>query len=152
MKIVPLFKVCAENNIKNVCVGNSCFQVGSVMYTDQKEWFVKGEYQIEGDTLKCQRLEKDVTISINRPVINGEKLPEEQLDEMINELVTCIVFDRETLESAGNDIKRAHVPAFAESVLKSYHNRTGRIAQPESFGIVLIDWEKRKVILQSLPK
>lgn len=152
MKIVPLWKVCAENNIKQVCVGQTCFLVEGVAYLEKKEWFVKGEYQIEGDVLRCSRLEKDITITINRPTINGEKLPEEKelLQEMADEVFTIAVFHRRTLNFVGKEIKRAHIPAFVEAVYESHYKRTGEKGDPKNFGIVRIDWENKKVFIESI--
>lgn len=152
MKIVPLFKVCAENNIKNVCVGQTCFEVASIVYEEKKEWFIKGEYQIEGDTLKCQRLEKDIKITINRPMVNGVQLPEEKelIQEMSDEVFTVAVFHRRTLDFAGKEMKRAHIPAFVEAVFKSHYKRTGERGDPKNFGVVRIDWENKKVFIEKV--
>lgn len=152
MRISKLYKVCAENNIKNVCVGQTCFEVGSLAYTAKKEWFIKGEYDIEGDTLRCFRLEKDITITINRPEINGEKLSEESkmLDDLAEEVFTVAVFHRRTLNFAGKEIKRAHIPAFVEAVLESHYKKTGEEGDPKKFGIVRVDWKNKKLFIDSI--
>lgn len=157
-KIFKLYKVCAENNVKEVCVGKTCYEVDSETYELQKDWFIKGEYQIEKDfskginVLHCQRLEKDITITINRPIVNGEDLSKEQelLKEMANEVFTVAVFNRRTLNSVGKEIKRAHIPAFVEAVLESHYKKTGEKGDPKDFGIVRIDWEKKNLFLESL--
>ena len=163
MKVSPLWKVCAENQIQSVFKkfgdqGEFMFQVGSSAYDLKKNWFVKGEYEIKDNyqkgerELHLNRLEEDIKVTINRPMVNGEKLPEEKelLQEMAEEVFTIAVFHRRSLNFAGKEIKRAHIPAFVEAVMESHYKRTGEKEDPKNFGVVRIDWKNKKVFIESI--
>lgn len=161
MKIVPLFKAVAENNVQVFREhGKIGVRVDSEEYQKVKEWFIKGEYQIIDDftigmrVLEYTRLEKDVTITINRPEINGEALPEdkEKLDAIGDQIFTVIVFDKKTLNSAGKDIMRRHIQAYSKAVLESHEDRTREKADSNNFGIVRIDWNTKQVFIEKLPE
>lgn len=164
MKIVSLKKLVEENDINTILVevgegvAPVSFDVGSPDYREQEQFLVKGDYSIGKGTrgenvLKVSRLEKELNITINKPVVNGEQLEqtdeEKKLEEYVNTSVTVVVFHRKTLDSAGRETKRKHVTAYAEAVLESYRKNKGE-AELEDFAVAEIDWENKHIALKSI--
>lgn len=164
MKIISLKKLVEDHDINVIAefqgegVSPFLFEVGSPDYLEKEMYLVKGDYRIEEDalyelkTLHVQRLEKDLEITLNKPtIIADEATPEDEakLEEFINTPITTIVFHRKTLDSAGRDIKRQHVKAFAKAVVESYNKNKGE-AFEEDFAVIEIDFVNNSVSIKKL--
>lgn len=165
MRIISLKKLVEDNDINRVEVSMGegvkpiSFDVGSPDYREQENFLVKGEYQIHKDpmtmanVLKVDTLQDGLNITINKPEVNGEQLEateeEKKLEEFLNTPITAFVFNRKDLMSAGKEMKRQHVTAFATAVLEKYQAEKGE-ATLEDFAVVEIDWNNRHIVLKSI--
>lgn len=183
MQIHKLKKVVIETGADVIQVGDHSFPVISAEYQEKKEWFIKGGYTIESNMqpvkLICAKLEKEVTITINRPVVNGEKLPEvkekalcqlcgepmPEGEEMFNyhgysgdcpkppkeieQVSSFVVFHKPTGQYTGRDLKRKDVPAWSESVIKSFEETFKKVPDRSEFTLVVVDWEKKNISFES---
>lgn len=148
--ITKLYKAVAETGAKVIAVGKETpFEVGSPEYEEKKEWFIKGGYTLESNmqpmTLICGRLDKDVTITINRPVaVNGEKLDE--VSEELDSMISAVFFDKKTLEMAGKEIRIRDILPYSEACIESFKKRyPDRQIDLNDFAVVTIDWEKKNI-------
>lgn len=170
MIIQTLQEVVEKNDINTVevFVGEGVsplsFDVDSQEYRDQEKFLITGEYQIRQDhktgkyILKVEGLEEELEKEEDTSVIAQTEGPEEieegsdeKLDEFINTEITAVVFNRNTLASAGRETKRKFILAYAESVIESFRKNFGEADNGE-FAIVEIDWDNRTVSLKSLPE
>lgn len=159
MQIHKLKKVVIETGADVIQVGDHSFPVISAEYQEKKEWFIKGGYTIESNMqpvkLICAKLEKDVTITINRPVVNGEKLPEELpsardvLEKLANEERSFVFYHLPTKKYTGQELKRKELTAYASAMFESFKKETGEEAKREDFLIAVIDWEKKFITFES---
>ncbi len=135
------------------------FEVGSQIFQDKKNWIVKGEYNILPRTsspmviLEVGRLEKDIDVTLNKPVtVTSEELPPEEeakLDEFVNTPVTVVVFNRKNLLSSARDTKKKFVTHYAEAVLESYQKNNPE-ATRDDFAVMEIDWANKHIALKSI--
>ena len=158
MQIHKLKKVVLETGACIIKVGDHSFPVVSQEYQDKKEWFIKGGYTLESNmqpmTLICGRLEKDVAITINRPVaVNGEKLdtpdPTATIENYQNEERTFVFYHLPTKKYTGHELKRKELTAYASAMFESFKKETGEEAKREDFLIAIIDWEKKNISFES---
>lgn len=157
MQIHKLKKVVNETGADVIQVGDHSFPVISAEYQEKKEWFIKGGYSIESNMqpvkMICGRLEKEVTISINRPVaINGEKLDRsnsEVLEKLANEERSFVFYHLPTKKYTGQELKRKELTAYASAMFESFKKTTGEEAKREDFLIAVIDWEGKHITFES---
>lgn len=160
------------------------FDVGSADYLDMAEWLVKGDYRIEGkpyheawekwpewsltqdrkiqypsilNVLHVEKLEKDLTITLNRPEIVAEDAPMAEEGEKeanaMNMVVTALVFNRGNLQSAGKEVMRKHTANFADAVIAKFNKELPEGAEKatyEDFAVMVIDWNNRTMWLESI--
>lgn len=145
-------------NIVEVSIGEGVapvsFEVSSPDYREQELFLVKGEYAIrnhEGmQILRVEKLEKELNIEINPYEVIADEAPvDPRIDEAFNTVVTALVFNRKTLDSAGREMQRKFVPNWAEAVLASFKANHGE-ATMEDFAVVEIDWDNRNVAIKSV--
>lgn len=151
MKIVPLYKVCAIELAWFIKVGdNPPFSVVTEEYQDKKEWFVKGEYTVQEyrgeQMIVCARLEKDITISINRPLVNGEKI----LEDLTNEVRSFVFYHVPTGMYAGKDLKRKDLPAYIDASLESFEVKMNETPNKKDFVVAIINWEAKNIIFEKI--
>lgn len=130
------------------------FLVSSQEYELKKNWIIKGEYalDIENKTLLVTTLEEGLEVTIPRPSVNGEKLPETaKAEEKKDTLVSAIVFHRATLVMAGKDVLSSHVQAFAAACIEGFVKSNPSASQAlGDFGVIEIDWTTKNVKLKSI--
>lgn len=186
MQITKLYKAIAETGATHFQTQDGdLLSIDSKEYQERKDYFIKGGYTIEDDyirsrkILRCAKIEKDVTITINRPVVNGEKLPEvkekalcqlcgepmPEGEEMFNyhgysgdcpkppkeieQVSSFVVFHKPTGQYTGRDLKRKDVPAWSESVIKSFEETFKKVPDRSEFTLVVVDWEKKNISFES---
>lgn len=164
MKIISLKKVVEEQNIQQVSLAQGegvapvIFEVGSPDYKAMELWLVKGGWNVTSDemtrirTLHIEKIEEALNITVNPVTVETENNdPEAQakLEEHINTPITIVVFHRTTLDSAGKEVKRKDVTAFAHAVVENYQKSRGE-AKLEDFAVVEIDWANRHVAMKSI--
>lgn len=79
--------------------------------------------------------------------------PEEKiaLDKVLDEVVSVVVFHKQSLEFAGKDIKRRHISAFAQAVIESFAKRHELRAQSNSdFAIFIVNMETKNIAMQAI--
>jgi hypothetical protein len=163
MLIQKLKKEVNDTGALLIKVGDNVpFSINSEEYEEKQEWFIKGGYSIvpsftqnnlQPRTLLCARLEKDITISINRPLVNGEKLPANSEEigsklevEQLDSLISAVFFDKKTLEMAGKEIRIRDILPYSEACVESFKKRfPDREVDLNDFAIVTIDWKKKNI-------
>lgn len=75
----------------------------------------------------------------------------EALDKVLDEVVSVVVFHKETLNFAGKDIKRRHISAFAEAVIESHKkNNPDRAHSDKDFGIFIVNMDTKNIAVQAI--
>lgn len=151
MQITKLYKAIAETGATHFQTQDGdLLSIDSKEYQERKDYFIKGGYTIEDDyirsrkILRCAKIEKDVTITLNRPVsVNGEKL--EDAPE-IDSLISAVFFDKKTLEMAGKEIRIRDILPYSEACVESFKKRyPDREIDLNDFAVITIDWSKKNI-------
>jgi hypothetical protein len=156
MKVTPLWKAVQETKADIVKVEST----KEIFVLFEKEcpkmdWFIKGEYSMVEDietmrrVLWCNKLEKDITITINHPTIVDFSVLDRS--EVLNRIVSVTVFHKGSLVSSSKDIKFKDIGAFADACIKSYNDKNKISYTPEvEFAIFVVDWKEKLIKLQSI--
>lgn len=158
MQIKKLYTAIAETGATHFQVGEGdILSIESKEYEERKDHFIKGGFTLEDDyvrgrkILRCAKIDKEVTITINRPVsVNGEKLEEktiveEMLEDTANEVRSFVVYHKPSGSYTGKDLKRRDVPAWSDSVFTSFKNEFKESFNIKDFVLVVINWEDKNI-------
>jgi len=159
MKVTPLWKAVQETKADRVEVNATgelfSTSINDSVFVEKKNWFVKGEYSIVEDVktmnrvLWCNKLEKDITITVNHPTIADSSVLDRS--DVLNRIVSVTVFHKGSLISSSKDIKFKDIGAFADACIKSYNDKNKIVYTPEvEFAIFVVDWKEKLIKLQSI--
>lgn len=159
MKIVPLQKVVNEFKPETIRVkGEDAFFVKSAEYEEKKEWFIKGDFVVVpnglilGLELKCDRLEKDITVTLNHPTINADTVkstdepipptPEEILKIEADKIFHVRLLHAPTGKATNTlAIKRSDIPRFIEGSLSKFESDQNK----KNFFVIRISFEDKTI-------
>lgn len=152
MQVAKLYKAVAETGATHFQVNDGdILSIESKEYQERKDHFIKGGYTIEEDPmrgrkiLRCAKIEKDVTITLNRiKAING--VPVDEVAEEMDSLISAVFFDKKTLEMAGKEIRIRDILPYSEACVESFKKRyPDREIDLNDFAVVTIDWSKKNI-------
>ena len=158
MKVRALHALIAEHQPHKIIVdGHLPFDIDSDECNKKQNWVAKEDWSLERDVrtgqrlLYIKRLEKELDITINRPIVNGEPLSaenEKQLEDFINTPITCLVYHKPSGDFAPRDITIQRVPDFAASVIANYRrDHKDEVVNYEDFAIIQINWANKHVAI-----
>jgi len=154
MKIVPLKKLVAEYGIEIFRQkGKIGMKISCEEYAEVKDWFIKGNFTVDKEiiegkeyvVLNYECLEKDITVTINRPMVNGETIKstdEEILHSEANKLFYVRLLHAPTGRlTATLEVKRGDIPRFIrESILKFTNDK-----DTKNFFVIRVNFDDRTV-------